>query len=128
MNKENNKLIADFMGFESKDGIVYKIPQFKYEENSFGDIIYGDTFSIYFDDMLFKTDWNWLMEVVEKIENTKTNNVIFDIFITKNKTHIHYSKNDEWFSNIFLHEGKTKIENTYNACVEFIKWYNEQKN
>lgn len=112
---ENNKLIAEFMGYH-----------YVAETTSTHDYFMVKGRYIRPDGIIFDTDWNWLMRVVEKIENTKYDNLTFDVFISKNKTHIHYSANNEWFSNIFLHEGKTKIENTYNACVEFINWYNEQ--
>ena len=112
---ENNKLIAEFMEFQQTN-----IGWYDAEE-----VLLRTEKDNTFDDLKFHTDWNWLMQVVEKIENTKYDNLTFDVFISKNKTHIHYSANNEWFSNIFLYEGKTKIENTYNACVEFIKWYNE---
>ena len=112
---ENNKLIVEFIG--------YSQPHPDYPDTTYWYKKEQPPLTI----LSFDTDWNWLMLVVEKIENTKYNNLTFDVFISKNKTHIHYSANNEWFSNIFLHEGKTKIENTYNACVEFIKWYNEQK-
>ena len=72
MNTENNKIIAEFMGYENiksnKEHPMYKIPKFAYTENNFGSIETIDTFSPYFDDMVFHSDWNWLMEVVEKIE------------------------------------------------------------
>ena len=112
----NNKLIAEEMGYKKKTP-TKDIFQHPADKNRFDRIEY----------LKYDTDWNWLMEVVEKIENTKIDNTIFDIFIAKDKTHIHYSKNDEWFSNIFIHEGNEKLENTYNACIEFIKWYNNEK-
>lgn len=108
MTTTDNKLIADFMNSKIS------------ENNYFINGMYKEVNNLKYD-----TNWNWLMEVVEKIENTKIDNTIFDVFITKDKTHIHYSKNNEWFSNIFLHEGNNKLENTYNACIEFIKWYNK---
>lgn len=111
---DNNKLIAEFMGCKP----IFKDKK-EYQMVTHENMCYGAN------ELQYHKDWNWLMQVVEKIENTKYDNLTFDVFISKNKTHIHYSANNEWFSNIFLYEGKTKIENTYNACVEFIKWYNE---
>ena len=92
MTTENNKLIAEFM--EHKP-----------------------TFEVYIDDVLttlerpiknYNSDWNWLMEVVEKIKSIVslmeipyTNQLIAGLIIVDK-------------------------EAVYNACVEFIKWYNEQ--
>jgi hypothetical protein len=111
----NNKLIADFLVWDVNNPSTFPT-ELHQEEGLQG-----------FWELRFDTDWNWLMVAVEKIENITINNITFDVFITKEKTHIHYSKNSEWFSNIFLHEGNTKIENTYNAVVEFINFYNKLK-
>lgn len=111
----NNKLIAEFLGY-TQPHPDYPNTNYWYKKDR-------EPLTV----LLFDSHWDWLMEVVEKIENTKIDNTIFDVFITKYKTHIHYSKNNEWFSNIFLHEGNEKLENTYNACIEFIKWYNNEK-
>ena len=115
---ENNQLIASFLGQTST---IYEFPQFGYIKSN-GD--WKDTFSA--SELKFHSDWNWLMEVVEKIESLEVDKITFDFFITQEKAHIHYCKNNEWFSNIFISEGKSKIQNTYNNCVEFIKWYNQQ--
>ena len=63
--------------------------------------------------------WDWLMEVVEKIES-----IGFTFETKKNWARI--TRKGE---NIILRweEDKTKIEAVYNACIEFIKWYNENK-
>lgn len=129
MNTENNKIIAEFMGYENiksnKEHPMYKIPKFAYTENNFGSIETIDTFSPYFDDMVFHSDWNWLMEVVEKIERYLYDEIgtefkidIFagaSIYIHTTKTYIHFPYNNS-----------SKIEAVYNACLEFIKWYNTE--
>lgn len=105
---ENNKLIAEFLGGIKQP---FEFPQFGYI-NSKGD--WKDTF---FDDQLkFHSDWNWLMQVVEKIESlgfeTSLTNQNFFIRIAGGNTQ----------SGIMY---KNKIEAVYNACLEFIKWYNK---
>ena len=114
MKAKNNKLIAEFLGWTLDNPSTFPTELHQEEE------LQG------FWELRFDTDWNWTIKAVEKIENITINDIIFDVFITKEKTHINYSKNSEWFSNIFLHQGNTKIENTYNAIVEFIKWHNQQ--
>ncbi len=121
MNTENNKLIAEFMGrVIPEDELEF------YDENPT---------THYYD-----SDWNWLMEVVEKIESLKPFEFLsgrswigFDVRIYKtfntqtNYCTIKYLKEsgDMTISNGF--SKNNKIEAVYNACVEFIKWYNENK-
>jgi len=98
---ENNKLIAEFMG-------KYYI-NLKFEVVS---IISASNHKFPFD-----KDWNWLMEVVEKIESLGGG-----IEIYNNYCKIIYD--DEIISEI---EENYKIEAVYNACMEFIKWYNQNE-
>ena len=105
---ENNKLIADFMGVKQHrfDGLTKIEKVLKYH-----------------------TDWNWLMAVVEKIETMSNNDQFYII--------VEYDNRDEfkgwiWRIDRFVktlkvndNRIKTKIEATYNACLEFIKWYNQ---
>ena len=69
----------------------------------------------------YHTDWNLLMEVVGKIENY--NEYTSVLFAPQGCAIDCYVKNGFAFSN----DCDTKIEATYNACVEFIKWCNKQK-
>ena len=81
MSTENNKLIAEFMGlkkFQSRlDYTIYDIPQHKRdvvtEQN--GGALFAEM------DLKFHSDWNWLMEVVEKIESLKVDNLSFNFEI-----------------------------------------------
>lgn len=125
---ENNKLIAKFLGYKEhvNEGAIQLYIKDKVVE-SMGQLD-------------FHKDWNWLMEVVEKIESLKPieflsgrNWIGFDVRIYKtfntqtNYCTIKYLKEsgDMTVSNGF--SKKNKIESVYNACVEFIKWYNENK-
>lgn len=142
MNKkiiENNILIAEFLGgeivlWEAKDRL--------------GDDIENDTYYVYFpglfggisvEDLNYHEDWNWLMQVVEKIENLKPisflsgrNWIGFDVKIYKTfNTQTHYCTikylkegGDMTIANGF--SKITKIEAVYNACTEFIKWVNNE--
>jgi hypothetical protein len=111
---ENNKLIAEFMGFK-----LQQDPTERWFGNYFA--IPNDAWSNRLELLHFDTDWNWLMEVVEKIENyNEYTNVLF----TPQGCEINcYIENGFLFSN----DCNTKIEAVYNACIEFIKWYNKQK-
>ena len=120
---ENNILIAEFLGEKEQP---YNFPQH-------GTLrLNGDFKTEFFDNQLqFHKNWNWLMEVVEKIEKTEVVGQVFNIQIDRNKTHILYAPanypNEKWFENLILKEGESKILNCYNAVVEFIKWYNKQE-
>lgn len=102
--ENNNKLIAEFLGIQLEEG------QERIYINGLGTKLIEETFN---------TDWNWLMEVVEKIENYNYSATLF--IIEDERCHIN-SQNGFEIDSV----GHTKIEATYNACVEFIKWYNEQ--
>lgn len=103
---ENNKLIAEFMEFP-----------FLTEEGQTNFII--DLTHVPDYELEFHSDWNWLMEVVEKIQQS-------DRYI--------YIKIDTYCTFISILQYKqievrkgNMLESTYHACVEFIKWYNQQK-
>ena len=100
MTTENNKIIAEFMGV-SKSKIDANGQVLNFENSKYN---------------TYNSDWNWLMQVVEKIEslNHKNNEEHFQLV-----SFIHH-----WLRR--KHKELTKIEAVYNACIEFIKWYNEQ--
>ncbi len=107
----NNKIIAEFMGFKLQDNPNERF----FNRWLINSNAYGGRYN--FEEFYFDVDWNWLMEVVEKIES-----IGFTFETKKNWARI--TRKGE---NIILRweEDKTKIEAVYNACVEFIKWYNE---
>lgn len=117
---DNNKLLAEFLGWHSKkinvtasrpkgDGIEMYLKEVTEYNREFTE-----------DELKFYTDWYWIMRVVEKIEGL---GFIFKLttgsstFLKKNEVLIW---NDEF-------RGDSKIQATYNACVEFVKLYNNQE-
>jgi hypothetical protein len=91
----DNKLIAEFMGFQKTDIGWYE----SNDEWFIGLSNSGNTFDEY--ELSFDTSWDWLMPVVEKCyHNGADENNIGDI------THALLDCN---------------IDNTYQAVVEFIK-------
>lgn len=125
---DGNRLIAEFMGvtiskktlFKNDKDIetivvdVYSRPSF------FNDALYGAYGWASYEDlklMLYHSSWDWLMPVVEKIENLG----LYDISIIVDTCRISgdgYDKTicEEWM----------KIGIVYKSVVEFIKWYNKQ--
>jgi hypothetical protein len=100
--QENNKMIAEFMGMEKErhaDGrylFTTDIDELKGADTRFWEELY------------FHVSWDWLMPVVEKIEDYLTNNIgkvgYFDECLNSND-----------------------LEVKYQAVVEFINQYNKNK-
>lgn len=107
---DNNKLIAEFMGNHIKESKNY------YEFFA----INSKPYSV--EELKFHSDWNWLMEVVEKIENLG-----FEFFIVESRCKIAHNTDKSIEILIGFELVSKKIESVYYNCVEFIKWYNQQK-
>lgn len=105
---ENNKKLAGFLQWEVKH---YSTP--------ICDIVtpFGQLTET---QLKFHNDWNWLMLVVDKIE---------DLGYTV-ETKINWCRIKENGETISLRweTDATKIEAVYNACIEFVEWYKEQNN
>jgi hypothetical protein len=94
---EKNKLIAEFMGWTLDDKDLNSYR--KLNNNVFKYSLLSN--------FKYDTDWNWLIAVVEKIANMKG----------------FYAIENDLKDTII----NAKIDAVYNACVEFIKWYNENR-
>ena len=99
----SNKLIAEFMGIENTNGLVFQ-----------------DANTKEFHSIKYHTSWDWLMPVVEKIENDKR----YDVNILQYGTII-CDNQIEIINNIANISFDRKIEHTYDAIVQFIKEYNK---
>ena len=123
---ENNKIIAEFLDWEFDDlSETFETPFLKLvDPHAFGD----EQFSCKLQDfeLEFHSDWNWLMSVVEKIENLQDENncAIYNVQIEQSFTEII----DNHTSETIMYDiyADSKIEAVYNIVIEFIKWYNEQ--
>ena len=91
---ENNKIIAEFMGYKLSLGTTDE---------------YDTPYRV--GEMLFNSDWNWIMSVVEKIQKTNLADIIIH---AKNMVEISYNGQTKTYFSGSL------IENCFNACVEFI--------
>jgi hypothetical protein len=75
----------------------------------------------------YHSDWNELIPVLEKIESLGYHTrICFDDFGTWMQIHYGLSVADTSETKALNQHG-TKIENTFNSIVEFIKWYNKKK-
>lgn len=69
----------------------------------------------------FKSNWNHLMKVVEGLEKKFPE---INIEMNKNSCFIYYHSLSENYVFCDTIYGDTRIEATYNAIVDFIRWYN----
>lgn len=102
---ENNKLIAEFMGV-SKSKIDTNGQVLNFENSKYN---------------TYHKDWNWLMEVVEKIESLVSQFNIRTYTLGSTYTDVNIINGDK---RIDIELQTSKIEAVYNACVAFIEWYN----
>ena len=120
---ENNKLIAEFMG-----GLYNNQAMLSLQSNEIW-LPYHGVCNYKSDNgksLKYHSDWNWLMRVVEKIEKIpEKNDNWFNVTVGASCYCIIQDATGELSFEI-IGDGRTKIEATYNACIEFIKWYNEQ--
>jgi hypothetical protein len=105
---EGNKLINIFMHGVLHDGTVqyYEGPDnFQHEGGAF---------------LKYHKDWNWLMPVVEKIEHEITPVEILDFQCRISRTIYNPEQ-------ILTTSDESKIAAVYNAVIQFITWYNQNK-
>ena len=109
----NNKIIAEFMGATLTKDLQIMYPVYE-----------GD--SSYVKDLKYHLDWNWLMEVVEKIESLPTmkDNGNFFFEIHQDSVTVFNSTRMDIIIEV-IGQG-SRINNTYQAVIEFIQWYNKQ--
>lgn len=126
MNTENNKLIAEFLGWTLDNQELNS-----YRKKEVGKFIYKK-----FD---FENDWNWLMKAVEKIENSQANVEIkshWNAFVEANihqttikvfeYTKMYTAYSSEEVVTIYTNPNRNKLENVYEGVVKFIEWYNKK--
>ena len=111
---EGNKLIAEFMGWEKSP--YPNTPDKLYRDDDKNE----KQLSIHVSQLLYHSSWDWLMPVVDKIGNKiikynlTPNNVIFRV------------EEDDSFDVVVKTNGNL-LNATWEACVQFIQWYNENK-
>lgn len=96
---ENNKLIAEFMGFEP-------ITLSEFDNNGFTS---QKQMIIDVKDCAYSSSWDWLMPVIDRI------------------TRLGIEHNEILFKQIGDSLNTINIANTYNHTVNYIKWYNENE-
>jgi hypothetical protein len=119
--EEGNKLIAEFDGwtFENRD-----------EFNRPSKLLFARKATPYtillLENLEYHSSWDWLMPVVEKLhEGVGWMDGGADVTIHYKNCHIEYMDEDVEYDESA--QGETKIEAVWQAVVQFIQWYNNQK-
>jgi hypothetical protein len=137
---EDNRLIAEFMGLtnlNTQSVSIFKEPNLKYFRVSeykkdglcewcHNGVSHGHNQKCYVLDqekLKYNSSWDWLMPVIEKIEETTYEETSFYTIIGYKYCEIE-SMEDVGFESIDK-DGNSKLEATYKAGIEFIKWHNE---
>jgi hypothetical protein len=137
---ENNKLLSEFLCTTQKT-------------EGLDDCYIYNGMAYHIEDFNFNTDWNWLMEIVEKIESLGSSEVIdkkiysrFEIYgnhiqldwrkdnqdllrleVCQKQMLTHKGYSCKEYKRIDIEKNTTRMEALYIACVEFVKWYNKNK-
>jgi hypothetical protein len=120
--QENNKLLAEFM--ELKPILIST--DFYGIQKDHVHITGKNTDFVMFEfskSAKYHSDWNWLMQVVDKIESLE-----YNFNITSKSATVLMNHGAIFQTLIYSDDGTNKKEAVYNTCVEFVKWYNEEKN
>ncbi len=116
---ESNKLIAEFMKLDIGHGDMVID---KWSETSKINSVWTK--------MRFHSDWNWLMEVVEKINSlTDEYGNNYNFIIGNGYVYVDPHIGDRIFfsGNDIGHRDESMIEKVYRGVVTFIKWYKNNK-
>lgn len=117
---KNNKLIAEFMGAKEFEENGWFLLPCKISEET------PDGFESSKADLVFYHEsWDWLIPVVEKIENKFCSSNIHYYSAGKMKQQhvVEFLGYSAEFSIVTYN--KNKLKAVYEAVIEFIKWYNE---
>lgn len=119
--EEGNKLIAGFMNVE----YVSRTDSWLFPDPVDSVTDFRAYRSWRTNELQYHTSLDWLVPVIDKIEDIKFSDYETDDDVPFLRT---FRKNMVRFNRFCLHEGKTRIEATWKAVVEVIEWHNKQKN
>jgi len=107
MRALENKLIIEFLGHKV-DRLGFTIlPRGKFNTST----------------VQYDKDWSWLMDVVEKIEETVVELSCFEVTIGKHSVRISDGESYDETTDF----GGNRLITTFTAVINFINWYNESK-
>lgn len=115
---EGNKLIAEFMDVTRIENGSYDLPQF-------GRVFAGNYKTEYIaQELKYHVSWDWLMPVVNKIENTLIDEDYPMVIISGDTCEIECP---EFARDMKTWKDGEKQSSTYWMVLRFIEWYNENK-
>jgi hypothetical protein len=117
---ENNKMIAEFMGL--KQGRPDEPVRWKHDWFDDEGVINGHRNT----HLLFHESWSWLMPVVDKIESIEDENRQAKYNVDILQCFVTIIENDTSEEIVDI-DRDNKMTAVYEAVLEFIKWYNKQK-
>ena len=123
-----NKIIAEFMCLKNKDGSFYINEDGCYPNGTLHFIDLPINYHLPshgFESHKWNSSWDWLMRVIEKIENMTIDNIYVNIFLG---VHTCVISPHVFPEQLFVEYGDTKIEGAWKCIVKFILWYNDNKN
>jgi adenosine deaminase len=109
---ETNKLIIEFLGYEFYKGYYIHPDSEKPSE------------MLWLPDLHYHDDWEWLMNVVGKIEYEHGFLIRIEGFVCEITSSSNENPRKKPFQ--IKKHSSTKMLATYEAVVEFIKWYNKE--
>tara|TARA_B110000977_G_C10706451_1_gene349481 strand:- start:214 stop:555 length:342 start_codon:yes stop_codon:yes gene_type:complete len=110
---KDNKLIAEFMEFHRDTEDLYLIDNYNLRsENQFQ--------ATYVREMKFHSSWDWLMPVVEKIENFG-----YEFIIVESRCYVKHNTDHSVEELFHIETIGSKLDTTYDAVVQFINQYNK---
>lgn len=116
-----NKVIAEFEGYELEETLkgemVYDITIDKFNPNKINDIA---TEFYYPSELKYHLSCDWLMPIVEKIRKNKFVES-FNISIYENAR----IEGEEAIETFYEDTDYSNTQMTFQACVEWIEWYNK---
>ena len=112
--KEYNKMCAEFLGYVN---LTPDDPDFDFYEHPTEPVKLGEHIRKTLEpmSMLFHTDWNWIMEVVEKINSTYVFNDLPDTTLLDIREEMR------------AYLGLSNKEAVVNSIWEFLNWYKTNK-
>jgi hypothetical protein len=110
--EEGNELIASFEGFKT------------YVMNGYTNVEYSDDNVRTIQDTHYHSSWDWLMPIIEKIEDFRDENSCSIYNFTIEQCFVEVIEN-RTSDTVLECDGMNKLDASYDAVVEFIKWYNE---
>lgn len=116
---EGNKLIAEFIGVKKMGNSLYYVPEHELLQR----VRYSnecEEVSLFDErELKYHNSWDWLMPVVEKIENSGHETMV--------QISANYCTIDNLNGLRIEKQSDSKLDSVYLACVEFIEWDNQEK-